>query len=150
MFYSNRKVERRAAAEDPSKLLYPESSISPPTINEENAYHHPPDQRAMGAQVNGEQQQHRCCCHAGCVPPLCKGPGRMANPVDQLDDDPEPDKRSRRRPPSSHRPKEAPKPKRYKRDIENDKSALKILRNEPAHESSRRKHLIEATDVFLD
>jgi hypothetical protein len=74
----------------------------------------------------------------------------VAYSVDELNEDPKPDKWDRRRPLSSYRPNEAPQSKRYEHDIKDNEAALKILGDQATHESSGRKHVIEAAEVFLE
>lgn len=73
----------------------------------------------------------------------------MTDAVQQLNSDPEPGQRRRYRPISPHWPHETPNAKHYKTDVENEKAALKILRDEAAQKARRWQDLVQTADVFL-
>jgi hypothetical protein len=73
----------------------------------------------------------------------------MSDPIQQFNRDPDPDEPKRRSPMLAHWPPETPQPKRHERDIEDEKSSLKVSRNESAHETRGEEAFIETARILL-
>src|SRR5690242_2800847 len=74
----------------------------------------------------------------------------MANPVYQLDCNPQPDERQGGRPMLANWPEETPESKGDERDIEDEEPTLEVLRDQATHEAGGRKDIVEAAHIFLD